>query len=704
MSDASSRTLAQYEFRLKIAGAAIGLFTAFAGLGEAHDVPVMWQASYWILLVGAGAFLWLTVRGHKLAIRQRRRDLLELLVTGGLDRVPALDDLQAYDLGTDREAFGPDEPAPYLARDKDGELDAAIERALRAPKTSMVVLRGPSKSGKSRALYESVKRIADLDGAFVLAPHGREALARLLDVEAELSLPERAQLVLWLDDLERFVSAGQEGMTPAALDALRRWKRPVIVVATAGGKNELIADGVVAPLRQLYGDRRVTIVPLTSELTTPEMVRVQALYPDAAHQIGKHGIGEYLVAAHELARKLVESSHEPGDEPCPEGVAVVWAAIDWARSGMTGSIPDDLMKELWTHYVRGGVKPTDDNFERGLEWALKPVYGSVALVYETSSYEAYDWIVAYASAQLPREINVQAWERMMGAVDPAAAFELAVSAYQKGWHEECARAFERGTEAADRIVAANSAFNLGYVRAQRGDVDGAVTAYRTAIDAGQSEPAAMAGLNLGILLQDQGDLDAAAVAYRGAADCDATPHSGNAAMNLGLLLSEAGDVDGARAAYETAAGTSDGRLASRAEFMLGTLLAETRPAEAAAALERAVALDDPEIAPVAASLLARLVAAEPVPASAGPAFDRALRLEQDDDDVAGACAAYEQVIASGDRTLAPAATLFLGLLLKRRGEVAAARHRLEQAAAAEAEDIAHAAAAALDDLTTEGWT
>jgi tetratricopeptide (TPR) repeat protein len=756
MSRFSNPTTTRYKLRLAIVGASVTLVSALGSLGEAAKIDTLWLASCGVLIVGAASVLWLTVREHAAAAGQYRRDMLELLVTVGPNRIPRLEELSAYDLGTDPEALGSDGPTPYLPRDKDDELDQAIVRARRAGDPSMVVLRGPSKSGKSRTLYESAKRIGELRGAFVLAPRHRDALARLLDEGPPV--PRRAQVVLWLDDLERFVSAGRDGMASATLDALRDWARPVVVLATAGGKGaELLSDGLSVPIRQLYGHRRVTVVSLSSDLTNAEAGRVRDVYAsDAAQQIVAHGIGEYLVAAPELARKLDDERHSPGDERCPEGAAIAWAAIDWARSGMTGAIPDALLRELWPLYLRG-IQPTDERFERGLDWALRPVYRSVALVYETSSYEAYDWIVAHASSRLTRQINARAWERMMHEVDPAAAFELAVAAHQKGSIDECRRAFERGTHAEDGLVAANSAFNLGYVLAEQGDVDGATAAYRIAIESSEPEPAAMAGLNLGILLQEHGDLNGAAAAYRGAMDRAAAPHSGSAALNLGLLLSRHGDVAGARDAFATAASEDDKKLASRAEFMLGTLLAEMQPAEAAEALGRAIALGDTEIAPAAGYLRDQLLAVRasaayqvaaasnnhaPAPLaasssdapSAESAFNLALRLDEEGD-VAGARRAYEHVIASGAEELvppaafslavllgkhgeddaarsayeiavesghpriAPAASFGLGSLLARRGDVDAARGALELAAAAEEEeDIAYAAAAALDQL------
>jgi tetratricopeptide (TPR) repeat protein len=734
MSDNNSPVIARYRLRLAIAGASVTLVSALGSLGEAAQIQQLWLASCSVLIAGAAAVLWLTVREHAAATRQRRGDLLERLVTVHGDRVPRLADLTAYDLGTDPEAFGAEGPTPYLPREKDDELDAAIARARRATEPRMVILRGPSKSGKSRALFESAMRDVVLREGFVLVPRDRDALAELLDDGPPVS--RNGHITLWLDDLERFVSAGNGGMQSGTFDLLRAWQRPVLVVATAGGKGaELLGDGLSVPIRQLYVHPRVTVVSLSSELTTAEAVRVHDRYePDVAQQIVAHGIGEYLVAAPELARKLDDERHSPGDDPCPEGAAVVWAAIDWARSGMTGSIPDALLRNLWPLYLRG-IPPTDERFERGLEWALRPVYRSVALVYETSSYEAYDWIVAHANSRLTRQVNSRAWELMMREADPDAAFEFAVAAYQKGAADECRRAFERGTESEDARVAANSSFNLGYVLAERGDLDGARAAYQAALDSGEPEPAAMAGVNLGILLQDRGDLDAAAAAYRAAVECRIAPHSGTAALNLGLLLSRAGDEPGACAAYKIAAAEQDSTLASRAEFMLGSLLQTSRPAEAAEAFGRAAQLGDPEIASAAAYLRDSLTTAEArrdVPRLDAD-FTLAVRLEEEGDvtgarqaygrviasrdselapaaafslavllgkhgDAAAARSAYEIAIESGHPRIAPAATFGLGRLLARQGDVAAARAALERAAAAEQEDIATAAAASLAEL------
>lgn len=752
---------ASYKFRLALALATVTLIGGLGSFGEAIDVRELWIGSGAVLILGAATVIYLTIREHRATQIEQRLERLEQLLTTRPDRqrVPLLGELTAYDLGADPEAIGSDEAAEYLPRDKDSELDEALLEARRATEPWMIVLRGPSKSGKSRTLFEAAYRDEELRKAAVVAPRDQVALAELLDDGLPKTPPGR--VLLWLDDLERFVSAGHDGMDRTALDTVGGWGRPVTVVATAGGKGAdefaIGVGGMAVPIRQLYSHRRVRVVSLSSELTPDEQTRVRGRFPaEAAQQVLAHGIGEYLVAAPELARKLEDERHRPGDRECPEGAAVVWAAIDWARSGMSMSISEPLLRELWPFYLRG-MQPSDERFVAGLDWALKPVYRSVALVYETSSYEAYDWIVSHADSRLARRINAQAWERMMREVDPGAAFDLAVRAYQKGAFDESRRAFRRAIDSPDGLVAAKSAFNLGYLLAEHDDLEGAREAYRRALGSDEREPAAMAGLNLGILLEKEGDLDGAALAYRRAIECEVPECSPTAALGLGRVLEQQGDVEGAAAAYAAAADSEDPRRASRAAFLLGHVLQEVRPADAADAFRRAVSLDDPEIAPAAAQLLARLrerpdlAGVRPtrgeavVPATAAVAteapsqephvaFTHALAceeagdvpgarrayeevIESDDGDLgaaaafglgvllgkhdepAAAQAAYERAIASGHPKIVPAATFCLGSLLASAGDATRARAMLQRAAVADDPQIAAAATSALRELS-----
>src|SRR5215207_6641799 len=152
MANIRPRPSGTYRFRLAVAGALVTLITALGSLGDALHNRWLWLGSCAILIVGAVIVLWLKVSEQIASEKSVRLEALERLSTTRPDRrrVPLVSDLSAYDLGADPEAIGSEDAAAYLARDRDGELARALERARRAPDPSMVILRGPSKSGKSR--------------------------------------------------------------------------------------------------------------------------------------------------------------------------------------------------------------------------------------------------------------------------------------------------------------------------------------------------------------------------------------------------------------------------------------------------------------------------------------------------------------------------------------------------------------------------
>jgi hypothetical protein len=86
----------------------------------------------------------------------------------------------------------------------------------------------------------------------------------------------------------------------------------------------------------------------------------------------RHGLAAYLVAAPQLERKLKTQRHAPGEDPCPEGVALVYAAVDWARCGRTDPIDEHVLRSAWTSYLPPETPASDEVFAVALTWALRP--------------------------------------------------------------------------------------------------------------------------------------------------------------------------------------------------------------------------------------------------------------------------------------------------------------------------------------------
>jgi hypothetical protein len=123
-------------------------------------------------------------------------------------------------IGVDRAAqdiLRGGEVPEYVARDVDDELRAAVAGALDGSGRWLVVVIGPSKVGKSRALFEAVTECARGRRLELVAPVDAGALRDVLRASAAaVDAPAQppALTVLWLDDLEPFLN---DGVTLATL-------------------------------------------------------------------------------------------------------------------------------------------------------------------------------------------------------------------------------------------------------------------------------------------------------------------------------------------------------------------------------------------------------------------------------------------------------------------------------------------------------
>ena len=121
------------------------------------------------------------------------------------------------------------------------------------------------------------------------------------------------------------------------------------------------------------------------------------------------------------------------------------------------------------------------------------VLRSVALLRESNSYEAFDWIVGYADSELDREVNPEAQGRIVELLE-----------------SETGVAREQNPRGSEHRTPADDAFKLGRLLEARGDVEGAVRAYRRVIATAEqaSGDAALAGrasFQLGKVLLERGD-------------------------------------------------------------------------------------------------------------------------------------------------------------------------------------------------------
>ncbi len=309
--------------------------------------------------------------------------------------LPTVAIVDPYDLGVFRSNIAeqyslPGQHPPYVRRDVDNRLEDAFKSE------SFVLIVGPSKAGKSRTAFEAINRV--FPDHKLITPRKATSLADLFKLDPPLDLnPYPA--VLWLDDLERYLDEGT--LDSKMLDDWREGSQHVMVVATMREtEHERLRNtpGDIGRTVRLVLDR-ATEIRLRAQLSTKELAETQRQYP-GQHIIG--GIGEHLSAAAELLTKF-----QDGYSTCPEGVALVLAAVDWHRAGLVRPIPDSALQTLYVNYLlklRPMEEISDTHYARGLQWAREPLVSCAALLVALDdgggrSYQVFDYIIDYIDQQ-----------------------------------------------------------------------------------------------------------------------------------------------------------------------------------------------------------------------------------------------------------------------------------------------------------------
>ncbi|MFJ9615791.1 tetratricopeptide repeat protein [Streptomyces noursei] len=455
---------------------------------------------------------------------------------------------------------GPPLP-PYVLRDRDHELDAALGQA-RAD-GGLVLLLGEPFAGKSRTAL----------AALVRGPAGRRVFAppRGTDLRGLPALlghrPER--YLIWLDDLDEHL--GEGGLEPRLLAQLAALK--AVVVAT-------MREDAYDACRAQPGGRVLDlahIVELAREWSPAErerLAREAARSGDprltgAVSSSGPEGAAAYLALGPLLWDEWWRARRA---DRHPRGHALVRAALDLARCGLTGPLPVDLLLKVHEGYadVTGMERESADDARawaverrygllrlldraRGDTWRAAPILVEAAGRHEelpdvpgpvwgcalekARSDAAYDYADIAAKAQV-------AFQRAADAGDTSALHNLGVLAESLGEDEEAERWFRRAAEASEP----RSAGRLGRLLAERGEDRTAEPFLEAAAEAGDAEAATL----LGKLLRKRAERWFTAGAEQGSAE---------AAHLLGDLRLGRGEVHEAFDSYMDAAAARNGAVA-----------------------------------------------------------------------------------------------------------------------------------------------
>jgi tetratricopeptide (TPR) repeat protein len=395
---------------------------------------------------------------------------------------------------------------PFIKRDQQRKLEEVVGRG----KAALVV--GHSMSGKTRLAAEVIKH--KFSDAQLLSAESGKKLRELFDGELDPT-----GIVVWLDDLERFL--GEDGLTVGLLNRL-----------TTGGA--IVVATIRVEQRETYRPRdelrppewevlqQFSEISLERRLTDHELVQVRETVsdPGVLTAVDRYGLAEYLGAGPEALDKF-----EKGKTVCPVGYALVRAAIDWRRVGLTRRVSEQVLATALPTYLadRPDVPRTNQAIDEGLAWATAKINETVALLgqfFATSNgpvFEVFDYLIDQLKS-ISTPIPDLMW---FLALEQAKSAELTV---------------------------------IGFTAYRAGNLATAESAWRKAIDESDSEENPRAALFLGLLLAEQGDVEGAKAAFQQAIDSGHTEVAPIAANNLGRLLAEQGDVEGAKAAFQQAVG------------------------------------------------------------------------------------------------------------------------------------------------------
>jgi tetratricopeptide (TPR) repeat protein len=615
-------------------------------------------------------------QAQRRSARARERQLIASLprfAASRAGRLPTVDQVRPYGIvGVSPSKYLSRHPdPPYVRRDIDDLLDDLLERR------RFALLVGESKAGKSRTGFEALRRRLP-ESRLIVPFESNRPLAEL--VRDPPFRPGPDPPVLWLDELDRYLGDAA-GFERELLGWLQRGDSDMVVVATIDATrwaalHDTAGEIGRAARRILQVAREGAEIRVATRLSATERAAAERLYPE--EDLGG-GIGAPLVLAAEL-----EHQYDFGVVAAPAGWALVQAAVDWRRTGITRPVPEPELRELSRHYLRalGGDPAADEAHARGLAWACRPLAPGIALLRTVSEraprlFRAADHLVSHVDQGVlgaAPEVPDDTWDYVLDRVTAEEAVRVGFTGLTRGDRRAAAAAWSQAGASGHPHAAPWATLNLGLLAKRQGNLDAARTAFEQASASGHPDAAPWATLNLGLLAKRQGDLEGAREAFE-RASASQHPDTGPwATLNLGLVGKQHGDPEGGREAPEAAevtpqpaAAVDAGVLSTRAEAAPETavdaanLLAEQGDLDGARrACEQVTASGNPDQAPRAAVNLGVLLAEQ--------------------GDLEGARVAFQQAADSSHPDQAPRAAVNLGVLLAEQGDLEGARVAFQQAA------------------------
>ena len=443
---------------------------------------------------------------------------------------------------------------PYVRRPHDDLLDALLDPAVTASR--LVVLRGGSSTGKTRAAFEASAR-GRLARWRLEYPRGEADLAGLLDA----GVPART--IVWLGELRDY-TAGPDGGAGVLgrLARLLETRDQVIAVTTlwpghwdsylaaARTRDRLDQDPagtagrLLARLPDLTGHTsaeaspaRGGVLDVPAMFTPAEVIAAARADPRLAAAVaaaagaGQDGqVAQYLAGVPDLLARL----DGPGD---PYGQAIIKAAMDAARLGCQAPLPRAFLIQAAAGYLTPAERTLDADAWAGpaLTWATEKLNGAVQAVQPvprpygtgTAGYRPADYLDQHGRGTRRHETGTaELWDALTAHVTATADLaRLAGTAENYGLYRPAFQLYTAAAEAGDTTALKRVAWMLE----KAGRAEEAIAFYQRAAEAYQQGAEAgdtSARLYAAEMLQKAGRTEEAITSYQQAAEVGITGHLG----------------------------------------------------------------------------------------------------------------------------------------------------------------------------------
>lgn len=257
----------------------------------------------------------------------------------------------------------------YVARDVDVRLRALLAAADRG---AFVLLVGRSSAGKTRSLYEAVR--ATLAESWLVVPDGPGDVAALVDVASP-------GMVVWLDELQKYLT-GEQRLTPGVVRDLLA--AGMVLVGTMWPDEYTVrtAPPVPGAQDQHRADRELLniadVLDVADELSPAERARAQDLATRdgrlaAALASSDGGMTQVLAAGPQLVRWWQQA-------PTPYGRALITAAVDARRLGVTSALSLECLRQAVSGYLTPAERAAAaaNWLDQALAYATTPLHGAAS--------------------------------------------------------------------------------------------------------------------------------------------------------------------------------------------------------------------------------------------------------------------------------------------------------------------------------------